>query len=144
MLTKKISVYCLMALLLGLAQTSVSDDGSCPSESCFVSLVKLVAYGERYDKSKIVIRGVFFSEGEHAAVYLDSGSMKYGIDENAVYIHLRDVQDPSLLTGKYVIVEGQFDSKDKGISGIFAGSLKSIIRIHPTPGESVKRQDNKP
>ncbi|WP_444893998.1 hypothetical protein ACJJIE_06460 [Microbulbifer sp. TRSA001] len=123
-------VICFISI--SLSCNAVAKVDSCQNDKCFVSIVSLIANGSDFHGDKIIVQGVFFSEGRDAAIYLDEGSEKFLIDQNGIYLYIKDGgEDMSFLNGKYVIAEGIFNAGERGNSGAFSGGLESIVRIHP-------------
>ena len=96
-----------------------------------VSLVQLIANPSEYNGTLVRVIGYCRLEFEGDALYLHREDFEYGITKNAVWLdveslistHHRD------LSGGYVIVEGAFDSQDKGHMDLFSGCLKKIKRF---------------
>jgi len=100
-----------------------------------VSLVALIANPDVYDGKHIRVVGIVHVGFECDALYFSSEDYKMGITKNAVYLELTqmpiDVPYDELkkLNGRYVVIEGVFDSKEKGHMGLYSGTISDISRI---------------
>lgn len=108
-------------------------DERCHFGKCHVSFIHLLAFPTQLQEKVVVVKGVASIQGGRYAIYLDLGSEQNGILENAVLLELGTDRDSriDLLDERYVLVEGVFDSKDRGQSNTAIGTVKRITRIHP-------------
>jgi hypothetical protein len=98
-----------------------------------VSLVKLIANPEKYDRKRIQVIGYLHLEFEGNAIYLHQEDYKYGISENSFWLEfsskLTKKRDLKRFNNRYVILIGTFKSNEKGHMGMFGGTLDNIVRL---------------
>jgi hypothetical protein len=97
-----------------------------------VSLINLIATPDKFHGRRIRIIGYLHLEFEGNAIYLDQESFSNAVDANAIWVDLPGWATNSKtqpLNDKYVLIEGRFDSKDRGHMGLFGGSIGQIDRL---------------
>lgn len=96
-----------------------------------ISLVKLIAYPERYDGQSVRVIGYLNLEYEGNALYLHREDYDASISKNGFWLNItRDsVKKAMKYNKKYVIIQGVFDAKDYGHMAMFSGALKHIARL---------------
>ena len=96
-----------------------------------VSIVQLLATPEKYDGKLVRVIGVGNLEFEGNYLSLDKEDYAYSAG-NSIWIELGEkaisYNEAKEYNGKYVIVEGFFDKKDRGHLAMFCGSIKNISR----------------
>lgn len=108
--------------------------GKVSQDAIEVSLINLIATPEQYDGKLVRVIGVGNVKFESNGLYLSRDDYKKAITKNAVWLAL----DEELLettyeklkksNGKYVLVEGIFNSKKKGHFGRYSGTIDTITR----------------
>ena len=82
------------------------------------SLVNLIATPERYSGKKIRTYGFATMEFEGHAIFLSKADADHNVLVNSIWLDLtstsKTIEDLSHLDGAYVIVEGVFDSANRG------------------------------
>ena len=123
-------VFCVMAA--GCGRQSYGE----PSQVAEgVSLLTLIANPEAYDGKHIRVVGVVNVGFECDALYVSSEDYKVGITKNAVYLEFAQMtidapyDELKKLSGKHVVIEGVFDSKENGHMGLYSGTISDISRI---------------
>lgn len=98
-----------------------------------VSLIRLIANPEMFDKRLIRVEGYLNIEFEGNALYLHREDYDLGITENSIWVDIakKDIVSPFFqnCNKKYVLIEGVFDAKNKGHKGVFNGSITQITRL---------------
>ena len=96
-----------------------------------VSIVQLLATPEKYDGKLVRVIGVGNLEFEGDYLSLNKEDYAYSAG-NSIWIELGEkaisYNEAKEYNGKYVIVEGFFDKKDRGHLAMFCGSIKNISR----------------
>ncbi len=98
-----------------------------------VSLIQLISNPSEFDGELVRVIGYCRLEFEGSALYLHREDFEYVINKNAVWLDVRSLISTSQpnLNNRYVIVEGVFDSKDKGHMDNYSGCIKEIRRFNP-------------
>jgi hypothetical protein len=126
------------ALLVGAVHAQMDRQvqyGEVTHTARTVSLVELLAGGNKFDGKVIRVTGVLRLEFEGNALYLSKEHYTHRIAENAVWISLdysrlgtnRAVL--SKLNGRYVLIEGVFWRNNKGHKGMFSGAVQNVSRV---------------
>ena len=113
-----------------LSQRPVFHDGALS-----VSLIELISRPNDFSGKRVIVKGVANIEFEGTALYLHSEDRVYTNYPNALWLSLsRDspLYKPSL-TGKYVVVVGEFNAGWRGHNGVYSGTITNIqelTRLH--------------
>ena len=96
-----------------------------------VSLIQLISNPIEFDGKLVRVIGYCRLDFEGDALYLHREDYEYVITKNAVWLDIGNLMSASSpnLSNKYVIVEGVFDSTDKGHLGLYSGCIKEIRRL---------------
>ena len=99
-----------------------------------VSIINLIAAPEKYNDKLVRVKGYASAGEETSALYFHKEDNDQFLYENAVWLSLNNskmrtyrFQNPG-----YVIVEGIFNSKNKGHLGAFNGGIERIQRLDYT------------
>lgn len=119
------SVIFAFLLNIGLVGWAAADQ---PKD---VSMIQLIADPQRFDGQTIRVIGFLRLEFEGNAVYLHREDFERSILQNGIWIELTESQQKSSakLNNGYVLVEGTFNSSEKGHLGIWPGSLQRVSRL---------------
>lgn len=108
--------------------------GNANQDAIYVSILNLIATPEKYDGKLVRVMGVGNIKFEGNAIYLSKGDYKNSITKNALWV---DPDYKSLQTteselekmnGKYVLIEGIFNSGKKGHFSLFSGTIEKVSR----------------
>lgn len=100
-----------------------------------ISLINLIAFPEKFNKKLIRVIGICEIEFEGNGLYFSESDYDQTITKNAVWLDIDEklpsmtYEDLKKMNGKYVIIEGVFDAKDKGHFDMYSGSIKEINRL---------------
>ncbi len=135
-------VFMFLTSFLEFEETLAQDNSV---ESTTVSLVQLIANPSEYHEKSIRVIGYCCLEFEGDALYLHREDFEQGITKNAVWITVEGLKSKKRfdLNNRYVIVEGTFDSKDKGHLELFSVCLKEIKRIEKWRARDELRKTHK-
>jgi len=96
----------------------------------WVSLIQLIANPEKYDGHMVLIEGYVNLEFEGNAVYLSKEDWKHRITKNALWIDIDNKnKDYQKFNGRYCLIVGTFESKNKGHMNSFNGEIRDIVRF---------------
>ena len=101
------------------------------NENINVSMISLIANPEKYDNKMVTVIGVGNLEFEGNKVCLSKNDLDYHISGNCFWLELSEetpYEEAKNLNGKYVIIEGTFDVKNKGHFGRYSGTITNITR----------------
>lgn len=133
-------MYCIILVIMCMAFISCSpnrlnskaDEILISYECIDVSLIQLIANPEEYHGKFIRVIGVGNLEFEGNAVYVNKDDYKYNVFKNGVWIEFGEnslkYEDAVKYNGKYVIIEGIFNSEEKGHFGMWSGTIEKINR----------------
>jgi len=113
---------------------AVSAYGKVSQDAIEVSLINLIATPEQYDGKLVRVTGVAKVEFENSGLYLSRDDYKNAITKNAVCLTLDEkllgttYENLKKSNGKYVLVEGIFNSKKKGHFDRYSGTIDNITR----------------
>jgi hypothetical protein len=101
-----------------------------------VSIVRLLADPRQYDGRAVTVWGVFNSERESSALYLNRESYEYRIDQNAIPITSNHTLtgESSKMNGHYVWLVGIYESDSVapvGFNGMGNGHLRDVLPMRP-------------
>ncbi|MEJ5963669.1 hypothetical protein [Pedobacter immunditicola] len=100
-----------------------------------ISLISLIAASEKYDQKLIRVKGYLNLMFEGNAIYLSKEDCDLGIDKNGLWIDVETIKVDSKKYNRsnkqYVILEGIFQSDNKGHQNGYSGSITKIIKIEP-------------
>jgi hypothetical protein len=101
-----------------------------------VSLVNLIATPGKYNGKLVMVQGVCNFEFEGNALFLTQDDRRHGLTKNAIWASYDTLgaqpHDPvfaSKFHGRYILVEGYFDSRAHGHLGLFSGAITNVTRI---------------
>lgn len=138
-----ISTFIFFALIILLVLTMKFDKfgstvvvayGTVSKETVEVSLINLIATPEKYDGKLVRVVGVGNINFESNGLYLSKEDYKKCVTKNAVWL---DIDEGKLSTtyanlkqsnGKYILIEGVFDSKKMGHFDRYSGTVENITR----------------
>lgn len=123
---KQILILCLILWLPSLLR---GED----KEPQWVSIVSLIANPSGYDGKHILTSGYFDLSDGYAILYLSEEMRKHAVMEDAFWITAGNEVNFRTYTGKWVVIDGIFDSKNKGRWSSCAGSIRcKIARLAPS------------
>lgn len=114
-----------------ITPTSYGTTNKEPEE---VSVISLLSTPEKYDGRFVRVIGVGCIKFEGYAFYLSKDDYKYNVTKNALWMDLDykslNTSDKELekWNGKYVLVEGIFNSKKNGHLNLFSGTIENVTR----------------
>jgi hypothetical protein len=98
-----------------------------------VSLISLISNPERYNGKIVRVKGFLNIEFEGDAIYLHKEDFDLGLDQNSIWLSIskEDAAQPNFqnCNRKYVLIEGAFDSNNKGHNSRFNGAITKITRL---------------
>jgi len=125
----KIQRGTVLLLLFGILQNTKAGQDSLPK---MVSIIDLIANGQKYDGKKVFVKGFIVVEFEGNAIYLSRDDCEQGNTKNGIWLAFskdsldgKSVQD---FNRSYGGLFGTFDTKNYGHLGLFSGTLKGIDR----------------
>ena len=134
-----ISVILLVAVLggahvlFGGAQNPASY-GNANQEASEVSMISLIANPEKYDGKLVRVVGVGRIEFEGNSLYFSKADHDNNITKNALWMNpdyealQAEENELQKLNGKYVLIEGVFNSGNQGHFGMYSGAVERITR----------------
>ena len=128
--TLAVLVFCL-PIWAGCDRARAQDRAALPQ----VSMIQLIATPERYQKKRVQVIGFLRLEFEGDALYLHREDYRNRITSNGLWVDVPDSarRNSKKLSDRYVIVEGIFDSSERGHMGLFSGTLSGINRLEALP-----------
>ena len=99
------------------------------SEVHDVSMIQLVANPEKYEGKYVRVKGFLRMEFEGNGLYLHREDYEKSLYRNGVWVHVAETEANRAFNMHYVLIEGTFDSKDKGHMGLWSGAIKDIKRV---------------
>lgn len=100
-----------------------------------VSIINLITTPKDFNKKHIRLEGVLEWGFESCGIYLTIDDYNYGITKNAVWLDIDDEMyaqrndELNKMNGKYVIVEGVFNSDENGHFDMYSGSIENVTRL---------------
>ncbi len=95
-----------------------------------VSIIRLIAAPEQYDKSVVRVLGFFHLEFEGSALYLHREDYENMLSNNSVPLDIPRNQGFEQYEGRYVMIQGVFKRCDDTKNNcMFSGMLTQIERI---------------
>jgi len=101
------------------------------SQATDASIIQLVANPERYHGKFVRVIGFVHLEFEGNAIYLHREDFENGLDKNSLWLSVADEirKESAKYNDKYVLVEGTFNSQNRGHMGINSGAIENIRRL---------------
>ncbi len=100
------------------------------SEATHVSMTELLSNPAKFNNRKIVVEGVFSFHLSDSALFASEEWYQHGIAKEAVVLRLNptttEAEHLVSLSGKYVLVQGTFDSRDCGEMCLYGGAIKDV------------------
>ncbi len=124
---------CVGTLLLILSSIALGH-GKANQSSIGISIIKLIATPEQYHGKQIRVIGAGNLEFEGNLICLSKDDLKYGITRNCLWLSISpksidsNSKELESYNGKYVLVEGIFNSTKTGHFGMASGSIEKINR----------------
>lgn len=94
-----------------------------------VSMIQLISNPDKYDGQYVRVMGFLRLEFEGNGLYLHREDYEKSLYKNGVWVYVAETEANRKLNMKYVLIEGTFDSKDKGHMGLWGGAIKDIKRV---------------
>lgn len=124
----------MKSIILFLAILANPLTGQAPT----TSLIKLIAAPQEFDGKVVRFHAVLNLGFENNAVYLTKEHRENTVTSFGIWLNI----SPELAaerkwgSGKYFLVEGTFDSSDKGHMGLWMGALSNItlLTVHEVVG----------
>ena len=115
----------------GASASAASPTEPQPAGVTDVSLIQLVATPERFHGKFVRVIGYVRLEFEGNAIYLHHDDLKYGIEKNGLWLSVTHqiMKDRDKYTDKYVLVEGTFNSQNRGHLGMNSGAIEGLKRF---------------
>lgn len=110
-----------------------------------VSLINLISNSKDYEGKFVRAIGVCECEFEGYGLYLSINDYDYGISKNAVWLELDENESLNnynslkSMNGKYVIIEGTFESNNNGHLDLYSGTIRNITRVDLWKSEGERR-----
>lgn len=100
-----------------------------------LSIIQLIATPERYHGKVVRIVGFVRLEFEGNAIYLHQEDLKHGLTTNGLWLSVTDEIEKRAdkYSDKYVLVEGTFNSHNKGHMEMNSGAIENIKRLEVWP-----------
>jgi len=95
------------------------------------SIINLISNPEKYQNKLVTIIGVGNLEFEENQLCLSKDDLEYHVINNCLWIELNPEISYEVVkkyNGKYVIIEGTFEMKEKGHFEMWAGAIINITR----------------
>jgi len=123
-------VSLVMTLFTSIVATTANSQEGSASVTC--SLIRLIATPEEFDGKMVFTYGFATIGFERNYLFLSREDAEYGLLTNAVLLDLPTIAETRRhagLDGKYVLVEGRFDSSHR--DGFFPanGGIRHISRL---------------
>lgn len=125
-----------LIILPGCSQTG-PEKASAP-----VSIVNLLTTPSAYNGKRVTVIGCVRLDLEGTVLYLHRDDYENLILSNAIWLSFGEkwpTASQRNLEGRYVIVEGRFDSTYHGHFRLYPGALTEISRLEPWPPVSLVR-----
>jgi hypothetical protein len=105
-----------------------------------VTLVQLIASPEKFDGKLIRVIGFLRLEFEGNVLYLHREDYEHAILGDGVWVDVTPeiTKLRNTLNMHYVLLEGIFNSNDRGHMGMWSGAMKKIRRAEPWPFDNRK------
>lgn len=125
----------LFCIIIGIFNNATSLLGNDSQNVVNTSLINLISTPQKFNGKSVRLIGVCELEFEGCGLYFSKDDYDYGISKNAVWI---DIDEESFsenydslknMNGKYVIIEGVFESDDNGHLDMYSGSIGNITRF---------------
>jgi hypothetical protein len=96
-----------------------------------VSMVQLISNPEKFNGKVVRVIGFLRIEFEGNVLYMHREDYDYAILGNGVWVDLPEfsLKNKDRVNLKYVILVGQFSSKDRGHMGMWSGSFNNVQRL---------------
>lgn len=129
-MTKSIAIAAsaLLPLALLVAVAARAQESGKPEPAQDVSIVQLIVNPEKYDGTRVVVRGFLVLEFEGSALYLHAEDFEHGIYRNGVWF-AGDSKANKPHARKHVSVEATFNAAKHGHLGLWAGTLEDVQRV---------------
>lgn len=108
-----------------------------PKEEKGASLIRLISNPDKFNGKLIRVEGFLTIAFEGTVMYFHKEDYDHGLYENGIWIEISKediVSDKfSSLNKKYVLLEGTFNSSNKGHFGKYSGAIEKITRAEAIP-----------
>jgi hypothetical protein len=109
-----------------------------------VSMIQLLAAPERFHGQVVRVQGFLRLEFEGNALYLHREDFGRALTRNASWVTPSRAFAGKELSDGYVLIEGEFDAKEKGHFGLFSRSIKNISRADRWPSRAELEKEVRP
>ena len=119
----------IILILMFLGLESVRSENMNNIED--VSMIALIANPNKFNGQKIRLIGYLYLNFEVQAFFLSKNDYENSIMKNALWLSFERKKLAEYKKGnnKYVLIEGVFNSKEKGHFGMYSGTIESINRL---------------
>lgn len=125
---------CWVGIFLMISSSIALGHGEANQFSTDISIIKLIATPEQYHGKQIRVIGAGSLEFEGNLICLSKDDLKHGITRNCLWLSISpesigsNSKELESYNGKYVLVEGVFNSKENGHMGMASGAIEKINR----------------
>ncbi|MEZ9200729.1 hypothetical protein [Shewanella sp. 10N.286.54.B9] len=129
------SVILLFSIEVEANSVTLNANERCGQNYCIVSVAHLMTNADKYEKRKVALVGIVdVSNPQSVMVYLDEGSFKHKIYENAVAVSAPLIATMSkemkgLIQGNYVYIHGKYYSNIGSDKGFINGTIDKVESI---------------
>jgi len=99
-----------------------------PESPLDISMIALISDPAAYDGLFVRVEGYLSLEFEGTAIYLHREDCENFLCRNGLWVEVPS-GEWSEWTGRYVLLEGWFDSDEKGHMGLWSGSITAVGRL---------------
>lgn len=96
-----------------------------------VSIIELIATPNKFNGQHVRLIGYAVFGFEVSGIFLSANDSKHSIMKNALWISLNQIEFNKYkkLNEQYILLEGIFNSSEKGHFGMYSGAIESVNRI---------------
>jgi len=102
-----------LSILMLTTLSAFSQNTFLNKQTKLISLVELIANGEKHDEERLRVKGYFVDYGRQGRLFLHKDDALYGIYPNSIIIHYDavecDFKELTGLSGNYILIEGFFN-----------------------------------
>jgi len=99
------------------------------AEPVFTSVIRLIGCPEELRGHSVRVIGYCVLRFEGRAIYLAEADFLNAVTKNALWLDVDLKPEYTKLDGQYVLVEGTFDSDNRGHLQLYSGTVRDVKRM---------------
>jgi hypothetical protein len=135
----------VIAVGLCVLRDSTRAGGAAADKPAEVSMIQLIANPDAFHGKMVRVRGIVSIVPWNTAIYLHTEDYDRPTTKNGLWLAGLDYKNAEIQSsednGRFLLIEGRFNAKDKGYDGKWSGSIEKYQRVDPPKPSIVDKKE---